>query len=183
MVIKVIVGKKVSGKNLPRVEPSKILVGYPEGGTRSDSELTNAQIAFLNTKGTRPNKASKAIANDVASGLTYSDALSAYMRSFGDPRWHIPPRPFIEPAIEANWEAISKRLKAISIAKANGQDTSQLEDELGLFVVNKIQRFIRDYPANGLEPNAPSTIKEKGVDHPLIGTTGQLIRGVTYVKP
>lgn len=168
---------KLSPPNVP-----KIFVGYPEGEF-AGKDLTTAQLAFLNSKGTRPKEVSKELAVSVNAGEDYSLALQAYIRSKGDPRWHIIPRPFVEPAIELHREEVETELRSI-LQSALDNKKGEVQEKcnlLGLKAINWIRRFIQDYPANGLAPNAPSTIKEKGRDHPLIGKRGRLLRGVNYV--
>lgn len=182
MVVKasIVNHKKIDLSSLKDVD--SVYVGYPDGSTRENSELTNAQIAFLNTEGTRPNKVAGEIHSIMAGEKeSYSNALNAYIRSHGDPRWHIPPRPFLQPSIEENMDKITKYLNNISIKSIENQSIKDELTKLGLTAVNIVRSFIRNYPANGLEPNAPSTIKRKGDDHPLRGKTGQLLRGVTYI--
>lgn len=140
-----------------------VYVGYPEGPRRSDSKISNAELAFVMTSGVRP--------KDV------------YFMSKGDPRFRIPPRPFVEPGIEKGLDQITEHLKASILYQLDGKE-EQAESErvlAGIAGENAIRRFIRDYPQNGLAPNAPSTIKRKGEDHPLKGRTGELMRTVTSV--
>lgn len=175
---------KVIKKELPNwnnLVKETLLVGYPEGPRHSDSKLTNAQIAFLNSEGTRKKSVSKAIKNLQESYGAYSLALQAYIRSKGDPLWNIPPRPFIEPGLDTIENEIKDDLGKILLLSLEKKETRTTYELLGLKAVNAIQRFIRNYPKNGLEANAPSTIKRKGFDHPLIGETGELLRSVTYV--
>lgn len=176
--------KKKGKLSLKDLMGKQVYVGYPQGPRHSDSKLTNAQIAFLNTNGVRPNKASKDIKTMMDStGSDYSTALKAYIRSKGDPLWRVPPRPFIEPAIDRVKEKIADKIRDIIDSYLDGdkQEAENKRTELGLFSVNEIRRFIQEYPANGLAPNAPSVIEKKGMDHPLIGTTGELLRSLTYV--
>lgn len=145
-----------------------VYVGYPEGPKRSDSKLSNAELAFIMTSGV--NKTS----------VKPSDV---YLMSKGDPLQRIPPRPFVEPGIESNIDQISTCLKESIQYQLDGNKTAAENKriEAGLAGENAIRKFIRDYPANGLTPNAPSTIKRKGEDHPLKGMTGELMRTVTSV--
>lgn len=161
---------------------SNIYVGYPEGSTREDTNLTNAQIAFLNTEGTRPTNVSNSIKSLMGNSNNYSQAFLAYIKSHGEPRWHIPPRPFLIPSISKESDIISDKIKEIAIATIEkNNNVNELKNKLGILAVNLVQKFLRDYPSNELTPNAPSTIKKKGEDHPLKGKTGELIRGVTYI--
>lgn len=172
--------KDVNLKEL--LQNKSVYVGYPENSNRVDSDLTDAQIAFLNTNGTRTNKVSneiKGIMRD--SNSSYNDALSAYIRSKGDPRWHIPPRPFVEPAIEKEINKISQDFKEAILNSLQNKDVDSILNRIGLRARNAVQKFIRDYPGNGLIPNAPSTIKSKGEDHPLKGKLGSLLSHVTWI--
>lgn len=174
---------KIKDVDLKRLLGGKfVYVGYPENSSREGSDLTNAQIAYLNTEGTRPRKVSSEIKNLMDECNSYHDAFIAYVRTNGEPRWHIPPRPFLEPAIQRSLEAIHNQIKNIAIKTIEKQDADAELTKLGIRAVNAVRKFIRDYPENELEPNAPSTIKKKGEDHPLKGRTGQLLNGVTYVK-
>jgi len=179
---------KTEVKTLKEVDFSELLqgqsvyVGYPENSHRTDTNLTDAQIAFLNTNGTRPNKVSKEIKDHMESHhSSYNDALSAYIRSKGEPRWHIPPRPFVEPAIENELDKISLEFKKTILNSLEGLDIKESLIGIGLRARNSVQKFLRNYPANELTPNAPSTIKRKGEDHPLKGDTGSLLSHVTYI--
>lgn len=140
-----------------------VYVGYPEGPKRSDSKLSNAELAFIMTSGV--------IAKDV------------YLISKGDPRHRIPPRPFVEPGIDKALDQIKEYLKNSILFELEGKkDLAEAERvKAGIAGENSIRRFIRNYPENGLPPNAPSTIKRKGEDHPLKGRTGELMRSVTSV--
>lgn len=179
---------KTEIKTLKEVDFSQLLqgksvyVGYPENSHRTDTDLTDAQIAFLNTKGTRPNRISQEIRDTMKSTKSsYKDALSAYIRSNGEPRWHIPPRPFVEPAIEKELPKISEEFKKAILSSLEGLDIKESLIRIGLRARASVQKFLRSYPENGLVPNAPSTIKRKGEDHPLKGETGSLLSHVTYV--
>ena len=179
---------KTQVKELKDIDLKKLLdgksvyVGYPENSSRTDTDLTNAQIAFLNTMGTRPHKVASDIKDIMeSSNSSYSDALTAYIRTNGEPRWHIPPRPFVEPAIEKEIEKISADFKEAILASFNGSDIKESLIKIGLRAQAAVQKFLRSYPANDLTPNAPSTIKRKGEDHPLKGKTGSLLSRVTYI--
>ena len=159
-----------------------VYVGYPENSSRTDSDLTDAQIAFLNTNGTRVNSDSREIKKTMEeNNSSYSDALSAYIRSKGEPRWHIPPRPFVEPAIEKELPKLENEFKNVILQKLQGDKSNSILERIGLIARNAIQKFIRDYPGNDLIPNAPSTIKAKGEDHPLKGKLGSLLSHVTWI--
>ena len=134
-------------------------VGYPEGQHRLDtSGITNAELAFIMSQG-------------------------VYFISRGDKAHKIPPRPFVEPGIERELDTIAQFIKESIIAELEGNNGKAEDNRVkaGMAGENAIRNFIRDYPANKLAPNAPSTIKKKGEDHPLKGLTGELMRRVTHV--
>lgn len=149
--------------NLDSLGKRSVYVGYPEGPNRLDSKITNAELAFVMTEGV--------LAKDV------------YLISKGDVRHRIPPRPFVEPGVERALSQIQEYLKqSILYDLDNKKDLAEAERvKAGIAGENSIRRFIRDYPQNGLAPNAPSTIRRKGEDHPLKGRTGELMRSVTSV--
>jgi len=185
MVVQLIV-RSIAEKQIKKlVEQAKesVYVGYVEGPKHQDSHLTNAEIAYLNTNGVRPLQASRDIKNIQQDVGEYSLALQAYIRSKGDPKWRIPPRPFIEPGINYGKDQIVKYLLQYVDKCLDGNEvgSNNSKERVGQAAVNAIRKFIRDYPANGLAPNAPSTIAEKGEDHPLVGKTGELMRNLTYV--
>lgn len=161
-----------------------VYVGIPEGSERSDTELTNAQIAYLNSEGVHPYSVSSKIKETMEkANQTYTQAFQAYIRENGEPRFRIVPRPFLEPGLKSDEEKIKKQLQKIAISTIEkDNNTDQLMTELGIRAVNAVRKFIRDYPANGLEANAESTQKKKGFDHPLIGDTGELIKSINFVR-
>lgn len=140
-----------------------VYVGYPEGPQRNDSKITNAELAFI-----------------MAEGVLASDV---YLISKGDARHRIPPRPFVEPGVGRALDRIKVYLKQSILFDLDkrSQEAENERAKAGIAAENSIRAFIRDYPANKLAPNAPSTIKRKGEDHPLKGRTGELMRSVTSV--
>ena len=144
--------------DLTKIGKRSVYVGYPEGPNHQDSKVTNAELAFLMTSG-------------------------VYMISKGDPVQRIPPRPFVEPAIERELPKIEAILKSSLSYSLDGREDLAEQERIkaGIVGENAIRKFIRDYPANKLTPNAPSTIRRKGEDHPLKGLTGELMRAATSV--
>lgn len=185
MVVKLIVRSLAEKQIRKLVNEAKesVYVGYVEGPKHQDSHLTNAEIAYLNTMGVRPLKASRDIKEIQENLGNYSMALKAYIRDKGDPMWRIPPRPFLEPGVNYGRRQIVKYLLEYVDKFLDGNEVESVnsKERVGQVAINSIRKFIRDYPANGLAPNAPSTIKEKGEDHPLVGKTGELMRSLTYV--
>ena len=96
---------------------------------------------------------------------------------------NIPARPVIEPAIvaEGNKEAIAAELAGAAMATLDGKPDVALVrlKRAGMAGQWASQKWITD-PCNGFQPNAPSTIKAKGSDKPLIDQ-GILKDAITYV--
>lgn len=91
-----------------------------------------------------------------------NNAELAYIHSNGSPKMSIPARPFLEPAIEANKEAIAKQqAKIIQDALAGKTDMMLIDvKKLGLFTQNAIKAWFTD-PRNNWPPNSPATAMRK----------------------
>ncbi len=112
-------------------------------------------------------------------GINNAELL--YIHTHGSPVRNIPPRPVLQPAIEANRQAIGKQLAAAAQGALRGNAT---EAERGLESAGMVaQNFARGWfenPENGWAPNSPRTISRKGSDRPLIDT-GEMRKAITYV--
>lgn len=111
------------------------------------------------------------------------NAALLYIHTNGSPVRHIPARPVIEPAIQAdgNRELIAAQLKLAGKAILD-KDAAAAETHLrkaGQIGANVSKRWFTD-PRNNWAPNAPSTIRAKGSDQPLIDT-GALRQAITWV--
>lgn len=143
-------------KALASLSQARVYVGIPEVETsRKGTPVTNAGLMYIQTNGAHlPNGAV------------------------------IPPRPVIEPAIEApnNKERITKELglAASSELDGNRQQTLLHLKRAGTMGSNAAKRWFTD-PRNHWAPNAPSTIAAKGSDRPLIDQ-GELRRSITHVE-
>lgn len=169
---------------LERLAGFDVLVGLPAEDKKRDGNLTNPQIAFLNTFGVRTAKMRKSMDAHVEQQRgrkSYSKAYQAYIHTHGSPAWRIPPRPFLEPAIEANAEKIAHRLQqaAIRFLEGHPEDGISTLKLAGIMSRNFVYRWFDD-ARNGWAPNAPLTIRRKGSDHPLIDT-GEMRKSITYV--
>lgn len=83
----------------------------------------------------------------------------------------IPSRPFFRNAIAENKKLWKKNL--INIYKKEGEKSFYL---IGIKIVSDIRKSILQLE---IPPNAPSTIRRKGHDSPLIDT-GQMLRSVDH---
>lgn len=112
-----------------------------------------------------------------------NNASLLYIHTHGSPGRNIPARPVIEPAIAAdgNRQIIATELADAAKAHLQGDDTQTQNhlDRAGIAGTNASKSWFTD-ARNNWAPNAPSTIKRKGSDRPLIDT-GTLRRSLTYV--
>lgn len=137
-------------KALDRIKHSDVLVGIPAEKTQRRKETIN-------------------------------NASLLFVHTHGSPLRGIPPRPVLEPAIPANKALINPHMAKAAAAMQKG-DPNTAERELrlaGTAAANAAKRWFTD-PRNNWAPNAPSTIKAKKSDQPLIDT-GQLRRAITFV--
>lgn len=173
------------GQILKDIAALEVYVGIPEeGAARPDnSPMNNASLAYLHTHGARSVSMIKDMKPELDKGTPYSKAHQMYLASHGSPLWAIPPRPIIEPAIEAedNKEAISDELKqaAVDVMDGNAVQARQHLDLAGQLGENAARDWFED-PRNDWPPNAPATIEAKGSDMPLIDT-GELRKSITHV--
>lgn len=88
-----------------------------------------------------------------------------------------PSRPFLRMSVDDNQDKINSMCKSLAGEIAGGGTAEQTLKKLGAFGVSLVQEKI----GNGtFVPNAPSTIKKKGSDKPLIDT-GKMRQSVKYV--
>lgn len=115
----------------------------------------------------------------VYGGLSNANILA--IMEAGSPVKNIPSRKLLEPVKEKHQSTINKYFKDImtNLLEGNKSGADELMNELALRMETWCKAYFVD-KNNGWEPNAPSTIKAKGSDKPLIDT-GALrgaIRGV-----
>lgn len=165
----------------------QVYVGIPEtasGRKQKGSTVTNAELAFIHTHGARTVDFRRRMgATAINQGMAYPAVHQMYLHSYGVAIFGIPPRPIIEPAIEArgNIEPITEELKKAAAAQLAGNRAGAMAGlrRAGMMGQNAVRGWFTD-PRNGWAPNKPSTIKRKGSDRPLIDT-GELRKSVTYV--
>ena len=94
---------------------------------------------------------------------------------------HIPARPFVRDFAEKNGEALGKAMDRMAGAVQDGRmgvDTAL--DQLGTFA-EKHQKEHVQQSKKWAKPNAPSTVKKKGSDVPLIDQ-GLMVGAIRYEK-
>jgi len=101
-------------------------------------------------------------------------ATVAAINDFGAPSRGIPPRPFFRNMVRDKSPQWPNTLA--DLLKANGYDAKAALDKMGLIIADQL----RDSILHGAwTPNAPSTVKRKGSNQPLIDTR-RMIDSVTH---
>lgn len=110
--------------------------------------------------------------NDEGISLAQIAAINEYGTST------IPARPFLRQSFEQNEDEIRDVCGQAIKMVASGVEVNKALDAIGVKAVGIVQEQI----VNGdFTPNAPSTIRKKKSDKPLIDT-GQMRQGIHYVK-
>ena len=109
-----------------------------------------------------------------------NNAEIAAIQTWGSPLKHIPPRPFLQPGIDADKKIIFAELS--NAAKSYfSQDPTAAHNHLeraGILGANAAKIYV--LRGSNLTPNAPATIKAKGSSRPLIDTS-EMIRAVVSI--
>lgn len=112
------------------------------------------------------------------------NAALMFIHTNGSPLRHIPARPVIEPAIEAdgNRQNIEAGLNSVISARLDGNVDLAARNlaATGTIGANAAKRWFTD-PRNGWRANSARTIAAKGSDRPLIDT-GEMRRAITHVE-
>lgn len=169
--------------NLSALGTLAVYVGIPESNAvRKGKQISNAQLAFIHTHGVRTIDARRIMgAMMLNRKIDYHAAEKLYVRSRGSMAFSIPPRPLVEPAIEADKAKIIPELEAAAKDQLDGNRPAAVRDmkRAGLMGQSVVRNWFTD-ARNKWPPNAPSTIKRKGSSRPLIDT-GQLRASISYV--
>lgn len=105
---------------LKYLKHSKVLVGVPQETSGRGGGVTNAELAYIHTHGVRTPGMRAEMAGDMQSGSPYSEAYGAYLMTNGSPAMGIPPRPFLEPAIQKHRDELGALLKQAAGAACRG---------------------------------------------------------------
>ena len=166
-------------KNLKK---RKLLVGIPEeNGSRDAEGINNAQLLYILSHGVRRKSMREEMQPKLDAGMKYSAAYQLYIMSHGSPLWQIPPRPVLEPALEAHAGDIGKLFAVVIRAACKGdeQATQRAIHRCGMAAQNYCRDWFTD-PRNGWPPNSPVTIARKKSSRPMIDT-GTMRKAITYV--
>lgn len=146
-----------------------VKVGFLEGATYPAA--AKARLASQKRDSARVKAQLKQMAS--AAGVPLRVAQVAFWNEFGTTR--APARPFFRGMIAAKSPDWGRDMaKAI---KAKGYSVEQALALMGERIKDQLQKSIVDFASPG---NAPSTIRRKGFDKPLIDT-GTMQRSVDYV--
>ena len=170
-------------KAVAELANKEVLVGIPqESSSREISDtINNAELLYIQSHGVRSKQMRQEIDKSISKGMKYSAAHSLYVKTHGSPMLNIPPRPVLEPSIEANKQVIAKQI-AIASTAAMENNPHLMEEALnkaGMIATSAAQGWFEN-PANNWQPNAESTIKKKGSNQPLVDT-GEMRKAITYV--
>lgn len=117
-------------------------------------------------------------ANAREDGGPIGNAALLMLHTVGSPVQNIPPRPTIQPTIAKHKRFITDKLKSAMREYSKTGNDGKLR-ALGMYISSQVKEFIND-PGNGLTPNSPRTIRQKGSALPLVDT-GELRNSITYV--
>jgi hypothetical protein len=162
VTVKIEVDKTLElSKSLKSINNMNVLVGVPEENTsRESGDVTNAQLVMWHTKGVKSKKMEQS-GNDEGK---YNIAQSVYITSKGSPLWKLPPRPIIEPALEAdgNKERIEEDLKlaAQAMLDDNSSEAVRALNVAGQDGVNIIKAWFED-SRNNWPPVSDKTVQSR----------------------
>ena len=145
----------------------KVYFGVPQ-------ETTNNRKIWADRSHTRKKK---------AGNLKINNATILSIMEHGSPVKNIPPRELLRPVVKKHEAKIREIFNNVYKMLLEGNEIGA-EKQMDI-LAQRMQRWTQAYfvEDNGWAPNAPSTIKAKGSDKPLIDTSSlrQSIRGI-YVK-
>lgn len=108
-------------------------------------------------------------------GFTLVDV--AIVNEFGSEDGHIPERPAHRQTYNAKRNDLKKRIAGSVRLIAEGKvDTGTQLDRLGLWYTGELKDTIRQFND---PPNAPSTVRQKGANNPLVDT-GRMLNSINH---
>jgi hypothetical protein len=167
---------------IAKISRYQVYVGIPQDSADNRKAALRQMAGKIQNPATKSGrKKLRQIAASLNSKVTNAELM--WIQSKGSKLRHIPARPVIEPAIvaEGNKEAIAAELAGAAKATLDGKPDVALVrlKRAGMAGQRASQKWFTDARAN-FKPNAPSTIKAKGSDKPLIDQ-GILRSAITYV--
>jgi hypothetical protein len=160
-----------------------VMVGIPEekSSREEDGDINSAELLYIHTHGIRRRSMRREMKRNMDAGMTYSAAYELYIRTHGSPLWHAPPRPVLEPAIDAHRDEIAEQLQKAALLALDGSSRGTLAalKRAGMTGQNVARAWFVDEQNNWPE-NADATIAAKGSSRPLIDT-GTMRKSIVYV--
>ena len=145
------------------------MAGYIKGGDKIDAYLRDLAAKVAN---------GKAVKVGFLAGATYPDgksvAMVAAIQNFGAPSRGIPPRPFFSRVIEEKSNGWGAAL-ALNMQLTDNNASVAL-GRVGEGIKGQLQQSIVE---TNSPPLAPSTVRRKGFDKPLVDT-GHMLNSVAY---
>lgn len=169
----------VAKRYLRELSQIDVFVGIPAAQNRLRGKITQAQLLFILEHGVRKREMRDAMKENLGKGMPYSQAYQLYLHEHGSPLWRIPPRPVLIPAIKSVRPKITRYFRQAVQDALHGIDPMPVIESAGKLAQEAAYDWFTN-PANGWAPNAPSTIREKGSDQPMIDT-GEMRRSIRYV--
>lgn len=168
-------------RRIKQLGADSVYVGIPAGSKTSRIKDIRARTKkFTSAK----SKKKKKHLGKVAAGTTLSNAQALRVFTDGSPLNHQPPRPVIEPAIQAqgNKENIVALIVAANKAELEGKHTEakKLLAKAGRVARDAAKAWFYD-SRNNWADNAPSTVSHKGFDQPGIDTQA-MRNAITYIE-
>lgn len=149
-------------RNLKRAGPA-VYVGIP--ATNAQDRIQALMSMAAGASGRQRKRLRRMAEQDV------NNAELLWIFSKGSPARNQPPRPVLEPAIEAdgNRQPIARELGEMARAHMAGDAAKELQyaHRAALAGQNACRDWFTD-PRNHWKPNAPATIRQKGSDRPGI---------------
>jgi len=158
---------------IAKISRYQVYVGIPQDSADNRKAALRQMAGKIQNPATKSGrKKLRQIAASLNSKVTNAELM--WIQSKGSKLRHIPARPVIEPAIVAELAGAAK-------ATLDGKPDVALVrlKRAGMAGQRASQKWFTDARAN-FKPNAPSTIKAKGSDKPLIDQ-GILRSAITYV--
>lgn len=168
-------------RRIKQLGADSVYVGIPGGSKTSRVKDIRARAKKF-TSAKKSSKKIKKHLGKVASNVTLSNAQALRIFSMGSPLTNQPPRPVLEPAIQAQG---NKEKIVAALAEAKAADLAGNHGEAKKFLA-KAGRIARDAAKawffdhrNGWAPNAAKTVEHKGFDQPGIDTEA-MRNAITY---
>jgi len=147
-------------KRLNTLGAKAVFVGIPAGSARQRQDKLLKMAGQIPGKSKSSRKKKEALEKAASQSITNAELL--FIFSKGSPLRNQPPRPVLEPSIEANREPIAAELAAAAQATLRGNtgEATRRLQRAGVQGANAARGWFTD-PRNGWPQNAVSTLRKK----------------------